>query len=211
MSARIAPDDEAGRATAIAALHAGGVVALPTDTVYGLAVSGALDGAVERLYAAKDRPPDRAIAILCADRAQAETLVTFTPAAARLADAFWPGGLTLVLPVRPGALPAAYPPDTHTLGVRVPGHACPRALATALGPLPTTSANRSGEPEAGSAAEIVTLLGPALAAVVDGGPAPGGPPSTVVDATGDELRILREGAIPLDRIEAASRPARVGR
>ena len=211
MTVRIVADDDAGRAAAVAALGTGGVVALPTDTVYGLAVSGGLAGAVERLYAAKDRPPDRAIAILCADRAQAETLVSFSPAAARLADALWPGGLTLVLAVRPGALPAAYPPDTATLGVRVPGHPCPRALASALGPLPTTSANRSGEPEVGTAAGIAAVLGGALAIVLDGGPAPGGPASTVVDATGDELRILREGAIPIDRIEAASRPARVGR
>jgi L-threonylcarbamoyladenylate synthase len=208
VTARVVPDGDAGRTAAIEVLRAGGVVAIPTDTVYGLAVSPALAGGLERLHVAKGRPADRRIAVLCASAGQAAGLVELPPQAERLAGAFWPGGLTLVLRARPGALPPAYPPDAATLGVRVPAHACPRAIAEALGPLPTTSANLSGRPEARDADEIVALFGDVLDLVVDGGPAPGGPASTVVDATGIDAVVLRAGAVPPERIEAALRVGR---
>jgi len=214
MVARIVPDTPAGRAEAIDVLAAGGLVGLPTDTVYGIAVAGATAGGIERLFAAKSRPPDRAIVLLLADAAQAAELAIIGPAAEALASAFWPGGLTLVLERRGGGDDA--PEDASpTIGVRVPDHPAPRALAAALGPLPTTSANRSGEPEASDATEVRTILGDALDLILDGGPAPGGRPSTVVDASGAVVRILREGAIDADAIhralETAGLPDAVGR
>jgi L-threonylcarbamoyladenylate synthase len=208
VTVRRVPDDASGRAEAVAALENGAVVAIPTDTVYGIGVALGTPGGIERLFAAKGRPPDKAIALLVADAEQAAAIGELTPAACALAAAFWPGGLTLVVPRRtdrplPPALtggelaPGAIP----TIGLRVPAHDGPRALARALGPLPTTSANRSGEPEARDADEIERLLGDAIDLVLDGGPAGGGPASTVVDVTAPEPRILRAGAIPADEIE----------
>ncbi len=120
-----------------------------------------------------------------------------TPPARVLGERFWPGGLTLVLPVRPEArLPRVLAAGAPTIGVRVPDHDAPRALARALGPLPTTSANVSGEPELPDAAAIAERLGDTLALVLDGGPARGGPASTVVDCSGARPVIRRAGAIP---------------
>ena len=209
MTLRRVPDGPDGRAAAIGALRNGGIVAIPTDTVYGIGVSLDTPGGIERLFAAKSRPPDKAIALLLADVDQAADIGELTPAAQALAAAFWPGGLTLVVPRRTDrALPLALtggdlaPGAIPTVGLRVPNHDAPRALARALGPLPTTSANRSGEPEARDADEIERLLGDAIDLVLDGGPAAGGPASTVVDATTDEPRILRAGAIEPGAIEA---------
>ena len=207
MTARRVADDVAGRAEAIGVLRAGGIVAIPTDTVYGLAVRLETPGGIERLFEAKGRPADRAIAVLLADVGQAEALALLPPAGRRLADAFWPGGLTLVLAQRPDRppLPASLTGGRPTIGLRVPDHPAPRALAAALGPLPTTSANASGEPEARDAAEIEARLGAVLDLVVDGGPAAGGAPSTVVDVTGPEPRLLRVGAIAPEAIESCLR------
>ena len=211
---RRVPDGAAGRAAAIETLRTGGIVAIPTDTVYGIAVGLGTPGGIERLFAAKSRPPDRAIALLVADPDQARDIAEVSGAAAALADAFWPGGLTLVMRRRTDRpLPAALtggelaPGAIPTVGVRVPAHDAPRALARVLGPLPTTSANRSGEPEASDADEIEALLGDAIELILDGGPALGGPASTVVDATSDEVRILRAGAIPEEEIARCLRSA----
>jgi L-threonylcarbamoyladenylate synthase len=115
----------------------------------------------------------------------------------------WPGGLTLVLPLRPGApIPAAMTGGSTTLGVRIPDHPAPREIARALGPLPTTSANLSGQPEALTAAAVLEALGERIDLVVDGGPARGGVPSTVVDVSGTTARLLREGAIGRGEIAA---------
>ncbi len=204
MSARLVADGPEGRAEAIALLRAGGIVAVPTDTVYGIAADMALPDAIERLFAAKQRPPEKAVAVLLADAAQADVLGIVSPAAAALAQRFWPGGLTLVLPMRPEArLPRVLAGGAPTIGVRVPDHATPRALAAVLGPLPTTSANRSGELDARDAHEILERLGDSLAMVLDGGPVRGGPASTVVDCTLEWPSILREGAIPAAEIAAA--------
>lgn len=201
MTRRVA-DGSPGREEAVRALAGGGVIALPTDTVYGIAVALETPGGIERLFAAKARPPDKAIALLLADAEQAADIGVLTPAAQLLARAFWPGGLTLVVPRRGDRpLPASLtggelaPGAIQTVGLRVPNHDAPRALARALGPLPTTSANRSGEPEARDADEIERLLGGALELILDGGPALGGPASTVVDVTGESPRILRVGAV----------------
>jgi L-threonylcarbamoyladenylate synthase len=203
MTARIAPDTAETRAEAIALLRAGGIVAIPTDTVYGIAADMALPDAIERLFAAKQRPPEKAVAVLLADAAQASELGLVTAAAAVLAERFWPGGLTLVLPVRPEArLPRVLAAGAPTIGVRVPDHPTPRALAAVVGPLPTTSANRSGEADARDASEILQRLGESLALVLDGGPIRGGPASTVVDCTLEWPSVLREGAIPPAQIAA---------
>lgn len=204
MTARLVPDGPDAQAEAIELLRAGGIVALPTDTVYGIAADLALPDAIERLFAAKQRPPEKAVAVLLAHADQAAELGEVSPAAAVLARRFWPGGLTLVLPVRPQArLPRILADGAPTIGVRVPDHATPRALAAVLGPLPTTSANRSGEPDARDAGEILERLGESLALVIDGGPVRGGPSSTVVDCTLDWPSILRDGAIPSTAIAAA--------
>ena len=203
MSARAVPDDAAGRADAIDVLRRGGVVALPTDTVYGIAVALDVPGGIERLFRVKRRPPDRGIMLLLDAAPQAAVIAVIGPVAAALADAFWPGGLTVVVPQRPDVpLPAALTGGTPTIGLRVPDHDAPRALAAAVGPLPTTSANVSGLPEARDAAEILAQLGEGVDLILDGGPARGGPPSTVVDCTGERPVILRDGAITAARIAA---------
>jgi L-threonylcarbamoyladenylate synthase len=188
VTARVVPDDDSGRALAIETLRAGGVVAMPTDTVYGIAVALDTPGGIERLFHVKQRPPDKGIALLLASAAQADVVGRM-------------GGLTLVIPQRAEvALPAALIGGGRTVGVRVPDHPAPRALADALGPLPTTSANVSGQPEAGDAAEILALLGDGIDLVLDGGPARGGPASTVVDCTEAFPVVARAGAIPVDRL-----------
>lgn len=214
MARRLVDGPEA-RAEAVRVLAAGGLVAIPTDTVYGIAVALGTPGGIERLFAAKSRPPDKAIALLLADAGQAAEIGEMTEAASALAQAFWPGGLTLVVPRRtdrplPATLtggelaPGATAPHgaAPTVGLRVPAHDAPRALARALGPLPTTSANRSGEPEARDADEIERLLGNAIDLILDGGPATGGTASTVVDCTGPAPQMRREGAVA---VEALSR------
>lgn len=202
MARRVA-DDRAGREEAIAVLRSGGVIALPTDTVYGIAVAVSTPGGIERLFAVKRRPPDKAIMLLLDDAAQAARAGLMTPAAAALAAAAWPGGLSIVVPQRPDVpWPAALTGGAATIGLRVPDHEAPRALAREVGPLPTTSANVSGLPEATDAAGIVEQLGEAVDLILDGGPAHGGPPSTVVDCTGALPIIVRVGAMPVDEVIA---------
>jgi tRNA threonylcarbamoyl adenosine modification protein (Sua5/YciO/YrdC/YwlC family) len=203
MTARVVPDDAAGRATAVEVLRAGGVVALPTDTVYGIAVALDTPGGIERLFAVKQRPLDKGIVLLLDDAAQASSVGVMTPAATALTRAFWPGGLTVIVPQRPGvAFPAVLTAGAATIGLRVPDHDAPRALARTVGPMPTTSANVSGQPEAPDAREIVEQLGDAIDLVLDGGPARGGPASTVVDCSGPVPRVIRIGTISAERIDA---------
>jgi L-threonylcarbamoyladenylate synthase len=202
VSPPIIVDDTAGRVRAAEVMRDGGIVALPTDTVYGIGCSLAAPRGVERLFEVKDRPPDRGIMLLLADEAQAADIGVVGPAAAVLADAFWPGGLTLVvLRLSDVALPALLTAGGRTIGLRVPDHACPRALARALGPFPATSANRSGAPELATAQAIAAELG-GLDLVLDAGPAHGGPPSTVVDCSVDPPRIVRAGSIGTEAIGA---------
>ncbi len=193
---RIVPDGDGARAEAVEHLRAGRIVAVPTDTVYGIAADMALPDAIVRLFAAKRRPPEKAVAVLLADLEQAEAIAWLRPQARLLGERFWPGGLTLVLPLLRGVRLPAELAGIGTVGVRIPDHDAPRALARALGPLPTTSANLSGAPNAADAAEVAATLGDAVALVIDGGPIAGGPASTVVDCTSDRPAVLREGAIP---------------
>ena len=198
---RVVPDGPAGRAEAVAVLQAGGVVALPTDTVYGIAVALSTPGGVERLFRLKRRPPEKGIALLLAASDQAATVGEVTPAADALAAALWPGALTLVLRARPDAnLPEMLAREGRTVGVRLPDHPAPRALAAAVGPLPTTSANRSGRPDALDAADVLAQLGEEVDLILDGGRTPGSRPSTVVDMTTDPPEILRAGAIDGRRV-----------
>lgn len=161
----------------------GEVLAFPTDTVYGL---GATDAGVGRIYELKGRDPQKPLVLMAAGASAIAARATMTPLARDLVARFWPGPLTLVLPAVAGG----------TVGVRVPDHALARELLSLTGPLWTTSANRSGEPEALTAQEVGQRL-PGVGAILDGGPAPGGRASTVVDATGDQPIVLRQGPIDL--------------
>jgi L-threonylcarbamoyladenylate synthase len=187
---------------AVDALRAGGLVAVPTETVYGVACLLDAD-AIERLLDAKRRPPSKGITLLVDDIDQAASVGRLSPAARRLAAHHWPGPLTMVVPVVPGvALPESLTGDSGAIGCRVPDHPTPRALARALGPIPLTSANLSGAPDARDAAEVVRQLGPWLDLVLDDGPSPGGVPSTVVlfrEQDGPP-ELLRAGALPFEML-----------
>jgi L-threonylcarbamoyladenylate synthase len=203
MTARVVPDHASGRAEAVEVLRRGGVVALPTDTVYGIGVALGTPRGIERLFAAKRRPPDKGIMLLLDEAAQADRIGVMTPAAQVLASACWPGGLTVVVPQRPDVtLPDALTGGSPTIGLRVPDHDAPRVLAREVGPLPVTSANVSGVPEAADASGILEQLGESVDLILDGGPAHGGPASTVVDCTAERPVLLREGAIPAARVAA---------
>jgi L-threonylcarbamoyladenylate synthase len=208
MRANVVPDDPIGYADAIAVLRRGGIVAIPTDTVYGIGVALDAERGIDRLFEAKRRPADRAIMLLLDSPDQGAAVAAWTPSAAALAEAFWPGGLTVVVNQLPhGGLPPELTGGAPTIGLRMPDHACPRALAAAVGPLPVTSANLSGLPPARDAAEISEQLGDAVLCIVDGGPARGGPPSTVVDCTIDPVRILRAGAVSNEEVMRVVRVA----
>ncbi|HNV04467.1 MAG TPA: L-threonylcarbamoyladenylate synthase [Vicinamibacterales bacterium] len=194
------PDPDAvARAAAI--LRGGGVIAYPTDTLYGLGADPANRIAVAQLYRIKGRPVDRPIPLIGASVAQvAAHTGGLAPLAAKLAGRFWPGPLTLILPAWPG-LDEAVLAGTGTAAIRVPAHPVARALAAACGwPITSTSANRTGEPPPSLPSDVRRRLEGALDAVIDGGPAPGGPPSTIVDATGPSPRLVRPGAVPWERV-----------
>jgi L-threonylcarbamoyladenylate synthase len=176
-------------------LKAGELVAFPTDTVYGVAAVATQPGAVARLYVAKGRPPEKAIPILLADADDLPTVAgEIIDLARQIIAHFWPGGLTLILP-KGKAVPHEISP-TDSVAVRLPDFPLTRQIIAAVGtPLAVTSANRSGQPSPRTADEVLAQLAGRIAAVVDGGPCPGGVPSTIVDCTCDPPRILREGAI----------------
>jgi L-threonylcarbamoyladenylate synthase len=203
MSEWLAADDDQAPSRAAEILRAGGIVILPTDTVYGVAADWQQPDAVAALYRAKGRPPDKAIPILLADPDDIGLVAREVPLAARrLADAFWPGPLTIAVPKRPDLpdIVSALP----TVGVRLPDHDAARTVIRAMGgALAVTSANRSGQPSPLTAQEAAAALGGMIALVLDGGPCPGGAPSTVVDVSGGRLQIVRTG--PID--EAALRSA----
>lgn len=189
-------------AEAVTALKAGRVVAIPTDTVYGLAVDPFRTGATDRLFALKRRPREVDLPVLVADREQALSLAFAVPEPAlRLMELYWPGALTLVLPRNP-EVAADLGTDDATIGLRCPGHPLPLALCAAAGPLATTSANRHREPTLSTAAEVAAAFGDSVKVVIDGGTCAGAP-STVVDCTGEVPKLLRQGRIPWAEIIAA--------
>lgn len=179
----------------------GELIVLPTDTVYGIAASVDRPDAVARLYVAKGRPLDRPIPVLISDLGQLDRLTRgLDTRILDFARHFWPGGLTVVLQAAEW-LPREIIGDTGHVGLRMPDHPVALAIiAAAGGALATTSANRSGEPAATSAAEALAALGHQVALVIDDGPSPGGVHSTVVEIHGGKLSLLREGAIPFDEI-----------
>jgi L-threonylcarbamoyladenylate synthase len=185
-----------------AALTAGGVVVLPTETVYGLAALPRDQSATERLFELKGRSADVPVAVLCADAAQALELADpgIGPAMAAVADRWWPGPLTLVVRRRVGVHLYLGEPAS-TIGLRVPDHDVVRAVAAAIGPIAATSANRHGEPTPTTAAAVLAALGPGVALVVDGGEVTSSA-STVIDATGDPWIVLREGPISSKQVIA---------
>jgi len=196
----VVPDADVLREAA-AVLTAGGIVAYPTDTFYGLAVDPRDGIAVRRLFAAKGRASQAAVPLIAADADQVEAHVgELSAMARRLADAFWPGPLALVIPAG-SRLAAELHAGRGTVAVRVPAHAVAVGLARAAGhPITATSANRSGDPPAREAAEVVTAMGDAVALVLDAGACAGGLPSTIVDVTAGEPRLVRAGAVPWDRV-----------
>jgi L-threonylcarbamoyladenylate synthase len=198
---RVSSDNDIARAVEL--LRRGGVVAIPTDTVYGLAASLEHPLAIERLFSIKGRSGTKAIPILISDVAAVERLsVGVTDSARRLAEHYWPGGLTIVVTATE-AVPDAVRREGPTVGLRMPNSADALAIiAGAGGALAVTSANRSGGAEARSADEVRIKLGDRVDFVVDGGPTRVSPPSTVVDATGDEIRVLRSGAVESWRLTA---------
>ena len=184
------------------ALRAGHSVALPTDTVYGLAVDPSVLGATDRLFETKHRPHDVDLPVLVADVDQALSLATAVPEPAIvLMTRLWPGALTLVIPRAPD-LAADLGDDDATIGVRCPDHPVPRGLCETVGPLATTSANLHGEPTPETAELVARVFGDSVAVVLDGGTCTGAP-STVVDCTGFEPKLLREGRIPWGEVLAA--------
>ncbi|MEE9284168.1 MAG: L-threonylcarbamoyladenylate synthase [Dehalococcoidia bacterium] len=191
---------------ALAALRRGGLVAYPTDTVYGLGVHALDLQAVRRIYRAKNRPLSQPLPLLVADFDMLGRVAWLGPMARLLARRFLPGPLTLVLP-KSTWVPAIVTAGRSTVAVRIPAHATPRALSAGLGaPLVGTSANLSAHPSATSAEEVRRHLGSLVDLVIEG-ECPGGQESTVLDLTQDRPHILRQGALPQSEIEAALRSA----
>lgn len=192
--------DEALILSACDVLRSGGVVAYPTDTLYGLAVDPRRADAVERLYAAKGRDASVAIPLIAASIEQAREVAILGELEMRLARAFWPGPLTLVMPARP-VLTAALLAGGSTVAIRVPSHAVARELCRVFGfPLTATSANRSGEQPAASAHEVIASFVSEIDLLLDAGAAPGGPPSTIVEIATSGPRLVRSGAVPWNRV-----------
>jgi L-threonylcarbamoyladenylate synthase len=183
-------------------LRRGGLIAFPTDTVYGLGAEVLNAEAVSRLFRVKGRTQEKAIPVLAANmEAVLKVAQPLPEMAGRLAERFWPGPLTLVVR-RLAELPqqlSVY----ETVGVRIPDHELTLELLEATGPLAVTSANMAGDPSSLSAADVLAALGGAIDLLLDGGLAPGGMPSTVVDCTQEQPRLLRPGPISAEDIAAA--------
>ncbi len=200
---RITNDTEIHTALTAAAetLQKGGVIAIPTDTVYGFAAAVHDRDAIERLYEIKERSQTKSIAVLLGDAEQAHLVAHEFPAKARrLADKYWPGALTIIIRKKSDL------PDNLTsndlVGLRIPDHDFTRELIRRTGPLAVTSANISGQPPARSIDEFAELLGSRLDLIIDGGPSSGGIPSSVINCEPEEPVVLREGAIPAQELLA---------
>ncbi len=198
-------DDPSAVRHAADVLRNGGLVAFPTDTVYGLATLPFHHEMVERLYVVKGRSHTKAVAVLLSRASELKKVATRPgKIARRLAEVFWPGPLTLVVPKHP-RLPDILS-QAPTVGVRVPDHPLALALLRETGPLAVTSANVSGGPNTQSAQEVSTQLNGRVHLILDGGRSPGGIPSTVVDCTTDKPVILRPGPISEEELLAALDP-----
>lgn len=186
----------------IAILKQGGIVAFPTDTVYGLGAGVSLQQAVERVYEVKKRPRNRPLPLLLADVSQITMVADPVPPIAwRLIHSFLPGALTLVL-AKSNSVPDILTAGGTTIAIRIPAHPIPIALIEGLGtPIVGTSANLSGQPSPLTADEVYAQLGDKIDLIIDGGQCPGGKESTIVDVTGATPVVLREGAISREELK----------
>jgi len=186
----------------IATLKRGGVIAFPTDTVYGLGASIYNESAARRIFNIKGRNHDTALPVLVADVAQMKQVSTkLSNLACRLGERFLPGALTLVLQ-KSEKVPDIVTGGGKTVAVRIPDHPVPIALIKGLGePIIGTSANKSGEKSGTNAPEVKKSLGGSVDYIIDGGESPGAKESTIVDFSGDKPKLIREGAIPRSEIE----------
>ena len=194
------PADRPGIARAAELLRSGQLVAFPTDTVYGIGCRSGDEGALARIFAAKRRDPEKAVAWLVATRGTvADSGFRLDDRAAQLVERFWPGALTLVLPALDG-------PETQAF--RVPAHDIALSLLAAAGALAVSSANRSGEPETLDADDVAIAFADSdePSAILDGGRVPGGVASSVLDLSGSSARLLREGAVSRAEIEGLIGP-----
>ena len=188
-------------AKALDILQSGGLVAFPTDTVYGVGALAFDNDAIDSIYIAKDRPIEKAIPILIGDMEDIEKVgINIPQDTYKLASHFWPGPLTCIIPKKP-TLPQAVS-ATSTVGVRIPDHEVARALLRAAGPMAVTSANISSQPSPSTAEDVFAQLHERIPLIIDGGTTPGGVPSTVVDCSTDDIKILREGPINLEEINS---------
>lgn len=209
---RIIAANADGIAQAVAMLQANGIVAVPTETVYGLAARAGVATAVAKIYVAKGRPSFNPLIVHVSGMAQAAELVTIDAVAHLLINAFWPGPLTLVLPLRPDAKVAGLvTAGLTTLAVRCPAHAAMQALIAGAGPLAAPSANASGRISSTSALHVAESLGDRIGLILDGGRCASGLESTIVETRPDGWQLLRPGAVPVETIidiaGAASKPA----
>ncbi len=187
--------------TAVTYFKEGEIVAFPTDTVYGLGADTFQASGIIKLFEAKGRDSNKAIAILIGSIDQIPLITDhMTDLALRLCEVFWPGGLTVIVP-RKNTLPELIS-NTDRIGIRIPNHPVTLELLKTFGPLATTSANLSGKPSTQNAKDVVAQLNNKVPLVLDGGNCPGGVPSTVVDCSGKEPIILREGPISSEEIFA---------
>src|SRR3954470_19429479 len=207
IATRTLPYGEAAIAEAAALIATGGVVAIPTETVYGLAADATESRAVAGVYAAKGRPSFNPLIVHVLDRAAAEAIAVFDADAGVLADAFWPGPLTLVLPLRADAgIASLVTAGLDTIAIRVPRHRAMRALLEATGkPLAAPSANASGAISPTRAEHVLASLGGRIPLIVDDGATEAGFESTIV-MTGGGVRILRPGPIASEALSACLFP-----
>jgi len=190
---------------AVATLRNGGVIAMPSDTLYALCALASDDAAVQRVFTIKARGPDKALLLFAGSTAIAEAIGVFNETARKLTARFWPGSVTLVVPTKVGFESLALA-GGDTVGLRVPDHPVARAVLEELAaPVTATSANLSGGPDPVSADEVRRQIGEAVDLVLDGGECPIGIASTIVDCTGLEPKILRQGVVAEEAIREALR------
>lgn len=205
METRVRPSDEHVLANAAQLILAGHPVAVPTETVYGLAADATKPQAVARIYEAKGRPSFNPLIVHVPDLAAAERIGEFNSEALELAGRHWPGPLTLVVPLRPGAeIASIVTAGLPTVGIRIPAHPVMQGLLRAVGlPLAAPSANASGSISPTRAEHVLKSLGGRIPLIIDAGPTQRGLESTIIAATGGPLRLLRRGPIEIEAEEVS--------
>tara|TARA_Y100001936_G_scaffold254013_1_gene323493 strand:- start:7662 stop:8306 length:645 start_codon:yes stop_codon:yes gene_type:complete len=198
----LVPDNPNNRSIASILLREGGVIAYPTDTVYGLGASVFNYSSVSTMFVIKARERHQAVPVLIASESQlSEIAIEISDDAYRLANAFWPGKLTLIMKSHPD-LPSLVTGGGDTVGVRLPDHPCPQSLIQALGtPITGTSANRHNGAEPTTANEVQKQLGNRLSLILDGGPSPSNLPSTIIDTTSSPPKVVRAGVLSIEQIK----------